>query len=165
MPSTIKLIPNWSFASCWKDNGFEISTSLTINRRMFTSAKLQDDVQGGVTISTVVVVLALAHTHTHRHMEPSSDIIEVMVRTKTVMASFPLPLLMVANAPPTDVTQSNQSNSIWWKMPSFMAMFFKLYQIWLSYKWDEPSNQGLLQPQLCHIPLFTRSQIEVLWRL
>ena len=66
--------------------------SLTITRGMFTPAKLQDDVQGGVTISTVVVVLALAHTHTHRHMEPSSDIIEVMVRTKTVMASSPLPM-------------------------------------------------------------------------
>ena len=47
------------------DYGSELS--LTINRRMFTSAKLQDDVQGGVTISTVVVVLALAHTHTPTH--------------------------------------------------------------------------------------------------
>ena len=115
--------------------------SLTITRGMSTSAKLQDDAQGGgVTISTVVVVLALAHTHTHRHMEPSSDIIEVMVRTKTVMASSPLTLILVAIAPPTDVTQLNQSNSLCWKMPSFMAMFIKLHQIWLSYKWDEPSN-------------------------
>ena len=65
--ATIKLTPLWSFASHWKDNGSELSMSLTINRRMFTSAKLQDDVQESVTISTVVVVLALAHTHTPTH--------------------------------------------------------------------------------------------------
>ena len=78
----------------FEDQGSKLSMSLTITRGMFTSAKLPDDVQGGVTISTVVVVLALAHTHTHthRHVEPSSDIIEVMVRTKTVMASSPLPM-------------------------------------------------------------------------
>ena len=51
----------------FEDQGSKLSMSLTITRGMFTPAKLPDDVQGGVTISTVVVVLALAHTHTHTH--------------------------------------------------------------------------------------------------
>ena len=70
------------------------------------------------------------HTHTHRHMEPSSDIIEVIVRTKTVMASSPLPMLG-GKGSSNRCDSIKPSKSICWKMPSFMAMFIKLYQFWV----------------------------------
>ena len=160
MPSTsIKLIPLWSLcfeqiASCWKDNGSELSTSLTINRRMFTSAKLQDDVQGGVTISTVVVVLALAHTHTpthgaviwHNHSHGAD-------KDGDGIHSSPhgwwQSLLQQMWLNPTKaIPSAGRCHLLWQCLSNYISFGWGVgVMCWTSYKWDEPSNKGLCNPK------------------